>query len=137
MMLTHQQSDVEDLLPPLEQRKSMKSIEDELREHHLSTHPPSPHQSPFTTGPSGTSTPLPSSSSSSSGSSSGSSLYGGRPISWLSGILPRRLDDLEWVRRRGLVESGNRGNVLVWGAPQVDAVGRMGDVTTKPGLRTV
>lgn len=40
--------------------------------------------------------------------------------------LNTRLDKLTWIRRRGLVELG-KGNVVVWGAPPVDNVGKMWD----------
>lgn len=39
-------------------------------------------------------------------------------------LLPRRLSDIEWVRRAGLVEPG-KDNVLVWGAPPVDNIGNI------------
>jgi cytochrome c oxidase assembly factor 3 len=61
--------------------------------------------------------------SSTSASASTPSTMPGSPIStsWF-----RRLDELSWVRKAGLVESGT-GNVLVWGAPNVDNIGRLGD----------
>lgn len=40
--------------------------------------------------------------------------------------LPKRLDEFRWVREKGLVELG-KGNVIVWGAPNVDNVGRAGE----------
>lgn len=39
--------------------------------------------------------------------------------------LPRRLDEIRWIRERGMVELG-KGNVIVWGAPNVDNVGMVG-----------
>jgi cytochrome c oxidase assembly factor 3 len=36
------------------------------------------------------------------------------------------LNHISWVQKAGLVESGT-GNVLVWGAPDVDNIGRLGD----------
>ena len=55
------------------------------------------------------------------------------PQSLVSSLLPRRLSDLDWVRRRGWVENGT-GNVLVWGAPDVDNVGRVSGVGRGPKL---
>lgn len=43
---------------------------------------------------------------------------------------PRRLDEVRWVRERGLVELG-KGNVVVWGAPNVDRVGSVSDDSNK------
>lgn len=56
----------------------------------------------------------------------------GRMKSWI----PRRLDSMGWVQARGWVES-SKGNVLVWGAPDVDKVGRVGDTSLGKGPRLV
>ena len=113
------QSDVEDLLPPIDQRQSLKSIEDEERERggpsHLRKIPGS-----VSSGSAMSPSPPGQSSWTSSDPRQG-------PYSYL---WPRRLSDLDWVRKRGWVEAGT-GNVLIWGAPPVDAVGMVGDGKTK------
>ncbi|WVW81308.1 hypothetical protein I302_103299 [Kwoniella bestiolae CBS 10118] len=126
-------SDVEDLLPPLEERRKLPSIEDEQRASKslqsiasalpLSS-PPSPKSQPANT-------PLP------YATSTGSSPSKEIPQPDLSGAsLPlletqstsgrwgvKRISELEWVKKRGLVDP--KGNVLVWGAPDVDRVGNI------------
>ncbi|EIW72926.1 hypothetical protein M231_00183 [Tremella mesenterica] len=101
-------SDVADLLPPLEERRKIRSIEDEERDKRLGS---SLESSP----PSTTQT------------------ISSSPLSWF----PRRLSDLSWVQRRGWVET-NTNNVTVWGAPNVDSIGRIGDKgTPRSGVKTV
>jgi cytochrome c oxidase assembly factor 3 len=63
------------------------------------------------------------------GSTIGASVTGG----WKSWALPRRLSDITWVRKAGLVEK-ETGNVLVWGAPNVDNIGSIRDRTKGPRL---
>ncbi|WVN88515.1 uncharacterized protein L203_103726 [Cryptococcus depauperatus CBS 7841] len=101
-------SDVADLLPPLEERSNIKSIEDEAREKQLS---------------------LGSALSTSNGLPRSSAIPN-RPIETTTADGPggwriKRLGDIEWIRTKGLVDP--QGNVLVWGAPNVDDIGRMGD----------
>ncbi|WWC57633.1 uncharacterized protein I303_100165 [Kwoniella dejecticola CBS 10117] len=142
-------SDVEDLLPPLEERRKLLSIEDEQRASSSSA--ASSLQSIASalplSGPSSSSgrkqaTPLPNTTS--TGSSPSKSipqpdLSGGTlPLlesnsSTSSGWGLRRISELEWIRKRGLVDP--KGNVLVWGAPDVESIGRItGD---KAGKRLV
>lgn len=52
---------------------------------------------------------------------------------WKSWALPRRLSDISWVRNTGLVEK-ETGNLLVWGAPNVDNIGSIQDRTKGPRL---
>lgn len=55
----------------------------------------------------------------------------------LSYLTPKRLSEVEWVKKTGLVEEG-KGNLLVWGAPNVDKVGSMresGDSRSSSCLR--
>ncbi|KAK6904737.1 mitochondrial protein [Kwoniella mangroviensis CBS 10435] len=137
-------SDVEDLLPPLEERRKLVSIEDEQRASKslqsiasalpLSSSPPPRSQS--------ANTPLPYATSSGSSPSkdipqpdlTGATLplLESRPGSG-SGWGIKRISELEWIRKRGLVDPN--GNVLVWGAPNVD---RIGNITAdKSGKRLV
>ncbi len=46
-----------------------------------------------------------------------------------------RLGEVDWLRRHGLVDK-QTGNVVVWGAPDVEKVGRLseGGVTNGPRL---
>ncbi|WVR03129.1 hypothetical protein IAU60_000119 [Kwoniella sp. DSM 27419] len=120
-------SDVEDLLPPLEERRKLQSIEDEQR----ASGSLQSIASALPMGGSRPATPLPYATSTGSSPSkqipqqpdvvgsagplaTGPSQTGGR---W--GI--RRLGELEWVRKRGLVDP--KGNLLVWGAPDVERIG--------------
>lgn len=52
---------------------------------------------------------------------------------WKAWALPRRLSDITWVKNSGLVEK-ETGNVLVWGAPNVDNIGSIRDRTKGPRL---
>ncbi|BEI81374.1 hypothetical protein CcaverHIS002_0205340 [Cutaneotrichosporon cavernicola] len=103
-------SDVVDLLPPPEERAVMRSIEDELRDKELGV--------AIAVGE------LPAVLPPASGSSG--------VIAWL----PKRLDKIEWLQRRGWVETG-KGNVLVWGAPNVNNIGSMRDSFGSTGARRV
>jgi cytochrome c oxidase assembly factor 3 len=49
------------------------------------------------------------------------------PLRW------RRLSDMEWVKKNGW--SDQSGNVIIWGAPNVDNIGRMGDRADIKGKR--
>jgi cytochrome c oxidase assembly factor 3 len=49
------------------------------------------------------------------------------PLRW------RRLSDLEWVKKNGWADQS--GNVIIWGAPNVDNIGRMGDRADIKGKR--
>ncbi|KAI9633168.1 putative mitochondrion protein [Dioszegia hungarica] len=162
-------SDVEDLLPPLAERSGLRSIEDEARaataakeqsktkafQSVISTLPSRPAggaSAPSTradlsdvpvTGSFGApQPPLPS-----SGATPPADIWEGADMDGLrSGSrglggylpLPKRLDDMRWVRERGLVELG-KGNVIVWGAPNVEKLGRVGDggITRNRGGRLV
>jgi cytochrome c oxidase assembly factor 3 len=55
-------------------------------------------------------------------------------LNW-SEYLPKRMSEWGWFKRRGLVE--DKGNVLVWGAPDVDKVGKVGDGSETKGPRRV
>lgn len=55
------------------------------------------------------------------------------PRTGVMAYLPRRLSDVEWVRRTGAVEKAT-GNVIVWGAPSVDNVGSVAGTTKGPKL---
>ncbi|WRT63253.1 uncharacterized protein IL334_000156 [Kwoniella shivajii] len=134
-------SDVEDLLPPLEERRKLVSLEDEQRAaagnlqsiasvlplaspSRLSQGPPSGATDPNPT-------PLPYATSSAASPSksipqpdtSGATLpllqEGSTSSKW--GV--RRINELEWIRKRGWVDP--KGNVLVWGAPDVERLGRI------------
>ncbi|ORX35054.1 hypothetical protein BD324DRAFT_633753 [Kockovaella imperatae] len=124
-------SDVEDLLPPVEERSSLKSIEDEEREKggpsHLRRIPGS-----LSTG-SAMSPPPPGQKDWGGSSDHMGPGHSGR---WYSSFLPRRLSDIEWVRRAGLVERES-GNVLVWAAPPIDQNMRIGDGKPSKGPRLV
>ncbi|GMK54244.1 hypothetical protein CspeluHIS016_0108300 [Cutaneotrichosporon spelunceum] len=103
-------SDVVDLLPPPEARAAMRSIEDEMRDKELDAAVLSgqlPPVPPPVPGPGGV-------------------------RAWL----PKRLDQIDWLKRRGWVEAG-KGNVLVWGAPNVDNIGKMRDSFPSTGPRQV
>ncbi|KLT42176.1 putative mitochondrion protein [Cutaneotrichosporon oleaginosum] len=103
-------SDVVDLLPPPEERAKMRSIEDELRDKELGV------------APIASELPKPAT-----------------PVSGGTGVmawLPKRLDQVEWLHRRGWVETG-KGNVIVWGAPNVDNIGNMRDSFPSAGPRRV
>lgn len=52
--------------------------------------------------------------------------------------LPQRLDTSRWLRERGQVELG-KGNVIVWGAPNAENIGRVSDggITRNKGGRLV
>ncbi|OCF42187.1 mitochondrial protein [Kwoniella heveanensis CBS 569] len=127
-------SDVEDLLPPLEERRKLQSIEDEQRAQSslqsiASALPLGGGARP----PANTATPLPYATSSAASPSKAI------PQPDLSGqVLPlasstsrtgtgifgtRRLNEIDWVKKRGLVDP--KGNVLVWGAPDVERIGRI------------
>jgi len=142
------QSDVEDLLPPLASRAGMRSIEDEERDL-LATIGATKERDrvrevPQTSSPSALSSGIPHSSSSStpsslsnSISSSTSSTPTSKSIStpsnsWIP-LRWRRLSDLEWVKKNGW--SDQSGNVIIWGAPNVDNIGRMGDRADIKGKR--
>ena len=141
------QSDVEDLLPPLASRAGMRSIEDEERDL-LATIGATKERDrirevPQTSSPSALSSGIPHSSSSSSSTpsslsnSSSSSTPTSNSISTPSNSwIPLRwrwLSDLEWVKKNGW--SDNSGNVIIWGAPNVDNIGRMGDRADIKGKR--
>lgn len=51
-------------------------------------------------------------------------------------LLPGRLSEQDWIRKRGWVEEG-KGNVLVWGAPNVDNIGNMKENWGASGRRVV
>jgi len=145
------QSDVEDLLPPLASRAGMRSIEDEERDL-LATIGATKERDrirevPQTSSPSALSSGIPHSSSSSS-SSTPSSLSNSISSSTTSNStlnststpsnswIPlrwRRLSDMEWVKKNGWADQS--GNVIIWGAPNVDNIGRMGDRADVKGKR--
>jgi len=54
----------------------------------------------------------------------------------LSYLTPKRLSEVEWVKKTGLVEEG-KGNLLVWGAPNVDKIGTMRESGDSRGRRLV
>lgn len=58
------------------------------------------------------------------------------PRSGVIALLPKRLNEIEWLQRRGWVEHG-KGNVLVWGAPNVDNIGNVRDAFPSNGPRRV
>jgi cytochrome c oxidase assembly factor 3 len=141
------QSDVEDLLPPLASRAGMRSIEDEERDL-LATIGATKERDrnmerevPQTSSPSALSSGIPHSSSSSafsststspSNSMSSSTLSNSPTTSWIP-LRWRRLSDMEWVKKNGW--SDQSGNVIIWGAPNVDNIGRMGDRADIKGKR--
>ena len=146
-MNTDSQSDVEDLLPPLASRAGMRSIEDEERDL-LATIGATKERDrerevPQTSSPSALSSGIPHSSTSSSStpSSSTSPLSNSNTdtnsistpsTSWLP-LRWRLLSDLEWVKKNGWADKS--GNVIIWGAPNVDNIGRMGDRADIKGKR--
>jgi cytochrome c oxidase assembly factor 3 len=130
------QSDVEDLLPPLASRANLRSIEDEERDlvqnqllsGQTTGQAQAPREVPQTSSPSALSSGIPtggtpsfSSPSLLTGSEDTPPTTSTETRSWC-----RRLDEISWVKKAGLAESGT-GNVLVWGAPNVDNIGRLGD----------
>jgi cytochrome c oxidase assembly factor 3 len=123
---TDYQSDVEDLLPPLHARAGMRSIEDEERD----LLPPSATRGiPQSGSPSALSPGIPAGpSTTTSTTGTGSEGWSLLPTRW------RRLNEIGWIQRAGLVERGT-GNVLVWGAPDVDNIGRLGDRADVRGRR--
>ena len=143
------QSDVEDLLPPLASRAGMRSIEDEERDL-LATIGATKERDrnmerevPQTSSPSALSSGIPHTSSSSSSSSPFSSTSPSNSASTLNSMtapshswIPlrwRRLSDMEWVKKNGWADQS--GNVIIWGAPNVDNIGRMGDRADIKGKR--
>jgi hypothetical protein len=146
---TDTQSDVEDLLPPLASRAGMRSIEDEERDL-LATIGATKERDrnmerevPQTSSPSALSSGIPHSSSSPSHSPSTSPSTSASPLSnsnsmttpstsWIP-LRWRRLSDMEWVKKNGWADQS--GNVLIWGAPNVDNIGRMGDRADIKGKR--
>jgi cytochrome c oxidase assembly factor 3 len=117
----------------------MRSIEDEERELLASTGANASYgknrEVPQTSSPSALSSGIPGSTVDRSAStpltstSTTSSASSWLPVRW------RRLNEVGWVQNAGLVESGT-GNVLVWGAPNVDNIGSLGDrVDKKKGTR--
>ncbi|RSH84718.1 uncharacterized protein EHS24_006242 [Apiotrichum porosum] len=102
-------SDVVDLLPPEAERKFIRSIEDEEKDKRLGVTPETivvdKVAPPAPAGPTG-----------------------------VMAYLPRRLHDIEWIKTRGWVEEG-KGNVLVWGAPNVDNVGKLHDAANSRGTK--
>ena len=129
------QSDVEDLLPPLASRAGMRSIEDEERDllSSITAQKERDRDVPQTSSPSALSPGIPHPSSSSSSSPSSSNASSTTSTSWLP-ISWRRLSDMNWVQKNGWVEKGT-GNVLIWGAPNVDNIGRLGDRADIKGNR--
>ncbi|WWD22716.1 hypothetical protein CI109_107209 [Kwoniella shandongensis] len=120
-------SDVEDLLPPLEERSKLRSIEDEAREQKslqsiasalpLSSNRPLPSA---TSSPASPSKALPPVDTSSVSEAIREAVPSGRS-GW--GFGTKRLSEVDWVKKRGWVDG--KGNVLVWGAPDVDRLGRV------------
>ena len=124
---------MEDLLPPLEQRQSVKSIEDEERERGG----PSLRGIPLSVSSgSAMSQPPPGQKDWGGSSELDPAATGTGRTEWAGQYLPRRLSELEWVRSKGWVEGGT-GNVLVWGAPPVDASSVVGEGKTAKGSRLV
>ncbi|KAK8844730.1 hypothetical protein IAR55_006580 [Kwoniella newhampshirensis] len=121
-------SDVEDLLPPLEERSKLRSIEDEAREQRslqsiASALPLSNtnanNRQPL---PSATSSPAsPSKSLPQMQSEVSQAISSTRGRGW--GFGTKRLNEVDWVKKMGWVDG--KGNVLVWGAPDVDRLGRV------------
>ncbi|KAL0253892.1 hypothetical protein I308_101270 [Cryptococcus tetragattii IND107] len=121
-------SDVEDLLPPVEERSKIRSIEDEAREQRAfqslaSVLPTSRNLPPATSTPASPSKAIPEVPFPEAGVADSKATS-----SW--GI--KRLGDVEWIRKRGWVD--DKGNVLVWGAPDVDRIGRVGDAVSSKKL---
>jgi cytochrome c oxidase assembly factor 3 len=58
----------------------------------------------------------------------------GRVGAWGYGL--GRVSESDWVKKRGWVEGGS-GNLVVWGAPEVERLGRAGDTNVKGGSRLV
>ncbi|WVF66589.1 hypothetical protein IAT40_001329 [Kwoniella sp. CBS 6097] len=131
-------SDVADLLPPLEERRKLQSIEDEQRSQKslqsIASALPLSGGSPASSRSSApATTPLPYATSSAASPSkaipqpdlSGQVLPLASDVTTShSGIFgSKRLSELEWIKKRGLVDP--KGNVLVWGAPDVERIGRI------------
>jgi len=121
----------------------MRSIEDEERDL-LATIGATKERDrerevPQTSSPSALSSGIPHSSTSSSSTPSSSTSPLSNSIStpstsWIP-LRWKRLSDLEWVKKNGWADKS--GNVLIWGAPNVDNIGRMGeraDIKGKRGL---
>ena len=117
----------------------MRSIEDEERELLASTGASQAYsrdrQVPQTSSPSALSSGIPGSSVDRSASTplasttSTDTIINGSGSGWLP-VRWRRLNEVGWVQKAGLVER-ETGNVLVWGAPNVDNIGRLGDRVDK------
>lgn len=132
-------------MPPLAERSGLRSIEDEERDllpqsMLSSTGRPVPQ----TSSPSALSSgiPLDPNTSNMHGNSNGTGTgigngngptIGSKVNEATGGWLPRRLSELTWVKNSGLVEK-ETGNVLVWGAPNVDNIGSIRDRTQGPRL---
>ncbi|ODN89687.1 mitochondrial protein [Cryptococcus wingfieldii CBS 7118] len=110
-------SDVEDLLPPLEERSKIRSIEDEAKEIAGGAVNSIPAARGLPGAPSKAIPDAPLAQAAAASS---------------FGWGPKKLSDVEWIKRRGWVD-GN-GNVLVWGAPNVDRIGRLSDSTSAKKL---
>jgi cytochrome c oxidase assembly factor 3 len=98
---------------------------------------------PQTSSPSALSSGIPHTSSSPSHSPSTSPSTSASPLSnsnsmttpsnsWIP-LRWRRLSDMEWVKKNGWADQS--GNVIIWGAPNVDNIGRMGDRADIKGKR--
>jgi len=111
----------------------MRSIEDEERDL-LATIGATKERDrerevPQTSSPSALSSGIPHSSTSSSSTPSSSTSPLSNSIStpstsWIP-LRWRRLSEMEWVKKNGWADKS--GNVIIWGAPNVDNIGRMGD----------
>ncbi|KAL7420340.1 hypothetical protein Q5752_005310 [Cryptotrichosporon argae] len=118
-------SDVADLLPPESERQHIRTIEDELRDKALGL--PAAGVAPYhTSSPSAPSKALPAESTTSGPVAASTS---GAGWGW------RRLGESAWLRTRGWVDE--KGNAVVWGAPDVDRVGGLWDAGVKRGPRLV
>ncbi|OXC63161.1 hypothetical protein AYX13_06872 [Cryptococcus neoformans] len=122
-------SDVEDLLPPIDERKKIRSIEDEAREQKAfqsvaSVLPTNRNLPPATSTPASPSKAIPEVPLAETAAATSKATSSWVPI--------KRLGDVEWIKKRGWVDG--KGNVLVWGAPDVDRIGRVGDAVSSKKL---
>ena len=111
------------------ERQSLKSIEDELREQKelsLADAKLAGMQN-STSSPSALARRIP------GATSSDPSVGAPAPLTGVRAYLPRRLSSVEWLVNKGVVER-ETGNVIVWGAPDVDNIGRVAGTNKGPRL---
>lgn len=105
-----------DLIPSPEERKAIRTIEDEMRDKELAAK----ELGELT----GAAVDRASAKVASAGQKAQNAAESVK--SSVLAMLPRGLSGQTWVQQRGWVENG-KGNLLVWGAPSVDNIGNVRD----------